>query len=190
VIGGAADAVRGTGEAARNLGQGNRAGDRTYQGQNQTYQGRSAAGYRGLQQSSGSSANTGQVYQLRHDASGREFICVRGQRVYFENQPQPYQAAKPVIDDPQSGQGAQGSESSPSPTPTLEDQSSGTPQQGQPGTLGEASSPQQSDTQSQSGSAAPSNPQKEGGNAADSQQDAAQFPPKLPAEPANSAKVK
>lgn len=49
--------------------------------------------------------NSGRVYTLRHDASGREFICVCGHRVYFENSQtatQPYESRKPMLEDRES----------------------------------------------------------------------------------------
>ena len=36
-------------------------------------------------QQSSSTQNSGRVYLLRHDANGREFICVDGRMVYFDN---------------------------------------------------------------------------------------------------------
>jgi hypothetical protein len=50
------------------------------QGQNQGQYGDSSAGQMQM------TAHTGPVYMLRYDHSGREFICVHGQRVYFDNQ--------------------------------------------------------------------------------------------------------
>ncbi len=112
---GTANAVRRTGEAARNLGENSRdrlRGDsrenERFSNENQNLnnqidgqsQGEYQSGYRGVDGSNGQEVqnnmqhqqpgqgyqNSGRTYQLQHDASGREFICMNGQRVYFDNQ--------------------------------------------------------------------------------------------------------
>jgi hypothetical protein len=62
------------------------------QGQgNMVDSGRRIVGYRGYETMNGdygpTMQGTGPVYLLRYDASGREFICVNGQPVYFDTQP-------------------------------------------------------------------------------------------------------
>lgn len=44
--------------------------------------------------------HTGQVYMLRHDQSGREYICVQGQRVYFDDQPAGNMGDQPMDNQP------------------------------------------------------------------------------------------
>jgi hypothetical protein len=54
-------------------------------------EGQYEAGYRGVDNQtiqSGQASYQGQGYRLRHDRSGREFICVNGRAVYFDNQAQ------------------------------------------------------------------------------------------------------
>lgn len=46
-------------------------------------------------------ANSGQVYRLRHDAQGREFICQNGSRVYF-TRPVNYESSQPMNENSQS----------------------------------------------------------------------------------------
>ncbi|WP_372725452.1 hypothetical protein, partial [Novipirellula sp.] len=44
-----------------------------------------SSGYAGTGSYMGGHSGSGVVHTLRHDASGREYICVGGQRVYFDN---------------------------------------------------------------------------------------------------------
>jgi hypothetical protein len=90
---------------------------------NPAFQGEYAAGYRGPEagaavqgdaqyqnqgQDDGQYASSGQVYTLRHDADGREYICDNGQRVYFDEGQQGQQEWSA---DQQAGQ--------PTPTPAI-----------------------------------------------------------------------
>jgi hypothetical protein len=62
------------------------------------------SGYRGVNdqgiagQANGQANYNGRAYRLRHDRNGREFICVNGRAVYFEDQqggqPQQHEAYK------------------------------------------------------------------------------------------------
>ncbi len=55
----------------------------TYGAMNGTY----ASPYGNGGYANGQPMNSGRAHTLRHDASGREFICLNGQRVYFDNAP-------------------------------------------------------------------------------------------------------
>jgi hypothetical protein len=72
---------------------------------NPSLQGEYQSGYRGVNdqgisvgQANGQANYNGRVYRLRHDRNGREFICVSGRAVYFDNQqgsqPQQHEAYK------------------------------------------------------------------------------------------------
>lgn len=47
-------------------------------------QGQSYNAYAGQASSYGNGLTTGRTYRLRYDGNGREFICVNGQRIYFD----------------------------------------------------------------------------------------------------------
>ena len=108
------DRLRGDGDYQRNNQSYNNSQNLNNQIDGQ-YQGEYQSGYRGaegqgqndaqnqpMQAGEGQSnsnqgtTHSGQVYQLRHDASGREFICMNGQRVYFENDNQSSANAQPT----------------------------------------------------------------------------------------------